>query len=411
MRETVELLKREPAVRPFFLAHLQSSLGNGAAYVALLVLAYDRLPSPWAVSLVLLADFLPAMALGPLFGAAADRWSRRRCAVAADVARAIAFIGVATVDSFGATLAFALLAGAGTGLFTPAVMAWLPGLVSKERLPAGTALFGAVTDVGWMAGPALAAVTFLIAGAETMMLVNGATFAISALLLTRVGRGAPAPREAPSEGSLVAQARAGMAAARTLPGIPTLLAASAGGVLFAGAMNVGELLLADGELGVGRSGFALLITAFGVGTLAGSLSGSRGGSPSHLKRRFLMGFGLQALGLLASGVAPVFALALLTFALTGFGEGVLLVHERVLLQTTVPDRLLGRIFGIRDSLTSWAFAGAFVGAGFVAATLGTRPLFLLAGVLSLGVWAMSALMLRDTWSEGRPTTPVAPQPA
>ena len=55
----IELLRREPWLRPFFLARAQSSLGTGAGYVGLLVLAYDRLESPWAISLILLADFLP----------------------------------------------------------------------------------------------------------------------------------------------------------------------------------------------------------------------------------------------------------------------------------------------------------------------------------------------------------------
>ena len=55
----------------------QSVLGTGAGYVALLLVAYDRWRSPWAISLILLAEFLPPMLLGPVAGAAADRWSRR----------------------------------------------------------------------------------------------------------------------------------------------------------------------------------------------------------------------------------------------------------------------------------------------------------------------------------------------
>jgi hypothetical protein len=61
-------LLKTPSLRRFFLAHLQSELGTGAAYVALLLVAYHRLHSGWAISLVLLADFvrsadaLPALA-------------------------------------------------------------------------------------------------------------------------------------------------------------------------------------------------------------------------------------------------------------------------------------------------------------------------------------------------------------
>src|SRR3954466_6942854 len=132
MRSMVDLF-REPRARLFFIAHAQSSLGSGAGYAGLLLIAYDRHPGPWGITLVLLADFLPAIALGPVFGAAADRWSRRTCAVVAAVIRAIAFLGIAFVDGIGPTVALALLAGFGAGLYQPAILAGLPSLVDRDR--------------------------------------------------------------------------------------------------------------------------------------------------------------------------------------------------------------------------------------------------------------------------------------
>ena len=100
MKDVSRLLREEPRARLFFLALTQSALGTGAAYVALLLVAYERFHSPWALSLVLLADLMPAMLLGPVFGAAADRWSRRSCAVVADLLRFVAFTGIWLVDDF-----------------------------------------------------------------------------------------------------------------------------------------------------------------------------------------------------------------------------------------------------------------------------------------------------------------------
>src|SRR4051795_11979095 len=144
MAEALALLRTERRARLFFAAVAQSSLGTGAAYVGLLVLAYHRFHSPWAISLVLLADFLPAMFLAPILGAAADRWSRRTCVVLADVVRALAFLGIALAGSFEATVALALAAGVGTALFKPAALAGLPSLVSEERSAAATSLYGAI---------------------------------------------------------------------------------------------------------------------------------------------------------------------------------------------------------------------------------------------------------------------------
>ena len=58
-------LLRQPTLRRFFIAHGQSQLGTGAGYVALVLIAYQRLHSGWAIALVLLADFLPGIGLPP----------------------------------------------------------------------------------------------------------------------------------------------------------------------------------------------------------------------------------------------------------------------------------------------------------------------------------------------------------
>ena len=193
MKRLADLLRAERRARIFFALLAQSALGTGAGYVALLLVAYDRLDSPWAISLVLIADLLPPMVLGPILGAAADRWSRRNCMVIADVVRAVAFVGIALVDSFAATLALALLAGLGTALFTPASLAALPSLVTRPRLPVATSVYGAITDLGLAVGPAIMAAFLLIASPETILAGNALTFALSALVLARLSFG-----EAPS---------------------------------------------------------------------------------------------------------------------------------------------------------------------------------------------------------------------
>ena len=281
MRKHLQLLRAEPRARLFLLAHLQSSLGTGAAYVGLLVLAWDRLASPWALSLVLLADFLPAMLAGPLFGAAADRWPRRACALAAELARAIAFLGLGLVAGFGSMLGFALLAGAGAALFTPAVMAGLPGLVDdRERLPAATSLYGAIADLGWTAGPVLGGLALAFASPEALMIVNGVSFAVSALVIARIDFGDEPDRRAEARSSLLREAREGMRAALRVRGVPTVVLSSSAVVLFAGMLNVGQLLLAREVLGVGDVGFALLVTTFGAGVIVGSLVEGRA-APRH----------------------------------------------------------------------------------------------------------------------------------
>jgi MFS family permease len=377
----------------------QSSLGTGAAYVALLVIAYDRFESAWAIGLVLFADLVPSMLLGPVFGAAADRWSRRLCLVVADAIRAGAFLGIALVDGFVPTVLFAMVAGAGTGLFTPAALAGLPSLVKESRLPAATALFGAIADLGFIVGPAIAAGTFLLGGPEIILIANAVTFGMSALVLTWMRFGA-APESEPAEASkgLLRQAREGLGAVLAMVGLRAVIAGSGAMLLFAGLFNVAELPFVLDDLDAGDAGFAILTAIYGLGFVAGSLSGSKGGSPAELKRRWLLGLAVVSVGFVACGAAPGLIVAMLAFALAGVGNGLILVYERLLIQVTVPDRLMARVFGVKDGLTAWAFAAAFLSAGGLVEAFGARALIVIGGVGGLVVWLASRIALRKAWT-------------
>jgi MFS family permease len=397
LRELIDLFSRERRARWFFAALAQSALGNGAGYVALLLIAYDRWHSPWAITLVLLADLLPAMLLGPVFGAAADRWSRRGCMVIADLLRFGAFVGIGLADSIELTLALALVAGCGTGLYAPAALASLPGLVKPRRLPAATSVYGAIADLGFTAGPALAAVVLLFSSPESLTIANGVTFAISALVLGRLRFGeAPVGLEARSA-SLLQEAREGLTATAGMTGIRIVLGVSAGALFFAGVFNVAELPFAEDVLDSTDVGYSVLATSFGLGFIAGSLSGSRGGSPKLLKARYQLGLLVLGAGLLSSGVAPNFAAALVAFAIAGLGNGMLLVFERQIIQAFVPDRLAGRVFGIKDALSAWAFGSAFICAGALVSLIGVRELLVASGIGTVFAWLVSIQLLRGSF--------------
>ncbi|MEA2640852.1 MAG: hypothetical protein QOF51_2246 [Chloroflexota bacterium] len=405
MTQAIKLLMADRRSRWFFGALTQSSLGTGAAYVALLVVAYDRYRSPWAISLVLLADFVPAMVLGPVLGAAVDRWSRRGCAIAGDVIRAIAFAGIAASSSFPLTVAFALLAGLGTALFRPATLAALPGLAGSRTAEA-TSLYGAISDLGYTVGPAVGAAVLAAVGPEDLLVVNAVTFAASAAVLARLDFGtAPAAADPePPNQSLIRETREGIRAVAGLPAIGLLLTCSAAAMFSGGAFNVAELPFAIGPLGTTSSGYATLVALYGLGFIAGSLRGSRGGQPARLKRQYVLGLLLTGLGGLAAGFSSGVLVALAGFTLSGFGNGLWVVHQRLLIQADIPAELQGRVFGLADGMTSWALAAAFVGAGAMVQAIGPRTLVTLTAVWEICLAVLAALALRRHWQRKSETS-------
>jgi MFS family permease len=404
MRSVLGLWRAERRSRWFFTAHLQGALGIGVGYVALMVFAYERIGSAWAATAVLLADLLPSMVLGAFVGAVADRTSHLGCAIAADVVRAAAIAGLLLADGVVAMMAFAVVLGMGNALFRPATSALIPALVAPERLTAANALYGASRDAGHLLGPAVAAAVLMFTGAEALLLLNAATFLVSALCLTRLS-GIARPAQSSDE-TLLSATRAGI---RTVLGDPltrTLMCTSGAVVLVAGTMNVAELVLAQRELGAGSSGFALLICAYGCGLLSGSMLGASDTDEDGLRRRYLLGLALLGCGLVGSALAPALGLAMATFALSGLGNGLFVVSDRVLLQRLVPERLHGRTFGLLDSVESWGFGGAVLAGGALASAYGGRTTFAIAGAGTLLVWLLAARVLRGARPVLRPALAV-----
>jgi MFS family permease len=389
--------------RRFFLAHAQSSIGSGIALVGLPLLAYERFHTPWALTVVLLCELLPAVLLGPLLGALADRLPRRTCLVAADVLRLGAFAALAFVPSLGLMIACAFVAGIGAALFNPAALASLSQVSSADYRPAAMSLYAALDDVGLTLGPAIAGGLLLAFDPQTLMAINACTFTISAALLATI----PLTRRiARPSASLLASLRSGAREIAARPGVRLLLASSTGVVFAVGMVNVGEVMLARELLGVGGSGLAALMTASGVGTFLGSTFGARTGTSWQWRKAYMLGLVCMAADLILCAIAPFFWLILITFALGGFGNGLALVHDRLLLAHSVPEALHGRLFALHKTCTSGAFVLAFVAAGALISTLGVQAMFLCAGLLLVVIILIVRPHLRALWPE-----PVVDEPS
>ena len=140
------VFRSSPSFRLLFGSYLVSGLGTFLAVVALSIDVWDRTHSGVWVSALLIADFLPAVAIGLLLGPLVDRLSRKRLLVGADVVRVVVFVLLAFTVSTGQIVALALVAGIATGFARPAAYAGLPNLVSAADLPQANGCSGSPSN-------------------------------------------------------------------------------------------------------------------------------------------------------------------------------------------------------------------------------------------------------------------------
>jgi len=112
-----DVLRASPSFRLLFGSTLISGLGTWIAVIALVVDVKDRTGSAVWVSALLIADFLPGVAIGLLFGPLVDRLSRKGLMIASDLGRLAVF---AALPFAGSVAAIVLLAVLGVGGW----MAW-----------------------------------------------------------------------------------------------------------------------------------------------------------------------------------------------------------------------------------------------------------------------------------------------
>jgi MFS family permease len=263
---------RERPFRLLFIGQAASLLGDGMVSVALAFAVLGLTGSATDLGIVLAARTIPLVAFLLVGGVWADRLPRRAVMVTADLLRLAAHGAMAALLIAGAAGVWSLavlaaVAGTATAFFTPAISGIMPTVVSSERLQQANALRGLAMAAGQIAGPAIAGVLVVSAGAGWALAVDAATFGVSALFLARI----PMPVRVPvAARSFLADLRDGWDDFRSRTWLWTSVAAAAlGNMLFAAYMVLGPLV-ADRELG-GAGAWALITSAFGVGSLAGGL--------------------------------------------------------------------------------------------------------------------------------------------
>jgi MFS family permease len=138
---------------------------------------------------------------------------------------------------------------------------------------------------------------------------------------------------------------AGFRTLREQPGPRLVIALFSAQTLVRGLLNVLVVAASLKLLDMGEGGVGFLTAAYGAGILVGAV-----GALSLLGRRRLAGpftLGLVLWGLPIALVAawPHPAWALLCLAVVGIGNAILDISGYTLLQRTVDDRVLGRVFG------------------------------------------------------------------
>ena len=369
------LLRRSAAFRWLFLATLGSGIGTMLAVVALTVDVYERTGSGAWVSALLIADFLPTIAIGLLLGPLVDRISRRGLMIVADLVRLACFAALPFTTSAGQIVGLALVVGLANGFFRPAALAGLPNLVDEADLPRANSVLQSTDNLTWLVGPLLGGVLVAAWSIDAAYWLNAATFLLSALLVARIPARMLASEEALTHGHWRDLAE-GFSLVRTSRALLTVTIAWTLVMLANASINVSEVFLVRDSFGAGNFELGVLMAGAGGGLVLGSLAAGPLLEQRTTAEIYGAAIGLMAVGFAGAALSPSVWVALAFVVVSGFGNGAAGVCNPLLVQRGAPDRLRGRAFTVVMSV-NFVFLGlGMAAAGPLTDAFGARALWL-----------------------------------
>lgn len=314
-------------------------------------------------------EFVAFLVIGLPAGAWCDRWRRRPVMITADLARFLLLLSIpAAAWAHALTIwqlfAVVLLVSVGTVFFDVAYQSYLPALVDADDLTEGNAKLQGSAAVAQVAGPSIAGFLIQLLRAPIAIVVDAASFAISALSIASIGK----PEELPARPEfhrLRAEIAEGLQVVRRQPVLRTLAAATATLNFFMAAFAAIVMIFLARTLGLSAGLIGVLMTVGSVGGLVGAVL------TSAMSRRFgqartawiplAIGCPVGLLiplahrgGQLALFIAGWFAFS---FAITVYN-----IAGVTLRQTLCPPALLGRMNATMRFLSVGAMpVGALIG--------------------------------------------------
>jgi len=389
---------RIPDFRRLFVAQTISDVGDGLTFLTLLIVVNQLTHSAAALAVMSIAVAVPAMTIGFVAGAYADRLDRRRIMLVSDTFRGIlvlGFIVVATAERLPFLYALAFVQATIGTFFSPARGALIPRVVPAEGLLAANSISQISRVIAGLIGTGLAGVIVAVTGQVWPgFVVDAATFFVSVAIVYGVDRrlGLPEGHATAVHASIRTSIGDGL---RTIARSRTLLATVS-------AMSIAMLGLG----GVNVLFLPFLVNVLQVGTVwAGPLEGAQtlsmilaGGLVAALAARFrptsIVTVGMAGVAAVVGCLAivpNVWGLLVVLFAV-GWFVTPLQAAATTILQMATPDAMRGRVMAAIQASTSTATIVSTAAAGILADIVTIRVVFVV-GAIIVAVGAVGAAVL------------------
>lgn len=368
-----------------------SALGDKLHYVALGVLIYRLTGSALEVGKMTLATFLPYLLFGLIAGAYVDRWNKKRTMMTADLLRAVLVGLIPLLIDYSINLVYFLtfLSTTANLFFSPAKMAVIPAIFTKEKILTATSLAETAENITEILGYALAGVLIMFMPIQKVFYLDSLTFLFSATLIFSMKFSfdtqdhAKLELDSERKSHIFQDIQEGLVYIRKTKVLAhTLLTYCLVLLVFSG-FNPLIFVYALDTLQTSTVGLGILEASAAVGITVGSIAISVWGNRINKQNLVLWGYFISGLTIGILGMFPTYTLALVGFFIAGISNAMFLIPIQSIFQEETAAHMRGRVFSARFASTRVAFMGSVAILSYGATQIGVEKVYLLSGATLL----------------------------
>ena len=378
-------LRHQPSYRKFIVSRVCSSLSFQGVAIALGWLVYDKTHNAYDLGFIGLAQFLPMLVLTFLVGHVADRFDRRRIALACQIieALAVAFLAAGVLMGwltvpliFGAVA----LLGAAQAFERPTMAALLPGIVPQSLLQAAIATSTSFMQTAFVLGPTLGGLLYGVSPVVPFA-VGAMLYVIASIAVIGIERPARSERREPVS---LKSVFAGVEFIRRRPVILGTISLDLFAVLLGGATALLPIYARD-ILHAGPASLGLLRAAPAVGAVAMSLVLAQRPLKHGVGMKMLVAVAVFGAATVVFALSTNIALSILMLLTLGAADTVSVVIRSSLVQLLTPDDMRGRVNAVNSLFIGTSNQLGEFESGTVAGLIGAVPACVVGGIGTLVV--------------------------
>lgn len=376
-----------------FSAQVIALLGTGLTTVALALLAYDLAGgnAGQVLGTALAIKMVAYVTLAPVAGSLAQFLPRRALLIGLDLARAAFVACLPFVTEIWQLYALIFLMQACSAGFTPTFQATIPDvLTDEEEYTKALSLSRLAYDLENLLSPSLAAAALLLVSFDALFALNAIAFLVSASLVFSVLL--PSPKPATETRGAWARVSFGVRAYLATPRLRGLLALSMA-VAAAGAMViVNTVVYVRDHLGLGEQETALMLAAFGAGSMLAALSLPKLLADATDRTVMVAGGIVMSAGLALGVLLPSYGWAMVLWLAIGIGYSTVQVPAGRLLRRSSDEGDRPAYFAAQFALSHACWLVTYPLAGWLGSMFGMAATFAVLCMLALAA-TLTALLL------------------